>query len=149
MDDDKHMRQIKECMSEIADLVGQKKTIDQRIASLQNIVKAHANMLSDSDKELALSDLDEAIPPTGFTEAVRFVLRNAGKRGLTPVEIRDALTKSGIPLTQANPMAAIHTVISRLENGGEIRNAIRDKFQGKDDSVYVWIRPRVKLKVVE
>jgi hypothetical protein len=139
MDDKRYLQQIEHCMDEIESLVMQKQEIDRRIDKLQQVVKANAEMLPDQGRERVLLELDDALPPTGFTEAIRYALRRAGPRGMTPMEVRTALTAAGIPLTQSNPMAAIHTVLKRLVESGQVRVAIRDqKMGGDDESVYQW-----------
>jgi hypothetical protein len=57
--------------------------------------------------------------PFGLTEACRLVLRNA-RRPLTAVEVRERLTTMGFDHEKyANGLAAIHTVLKRLEDAGE------------------------------
>jgi hypothetical protein len=139
MDDKRYLQQIEHCLDEIESLVLKKQQMDRRIDKLQRVVKANAEMLPDESRERVLLELDDALPPTGFTEAIRYALRRAGAFGMTPMEVKTALIAVGIPLTQSNPMAAIHTVLKRLVDGGEVRVAIRDKKMGGDDeSVYQW-----------
>lgn len=58
--------------------------------------------------------------PLGLTDACRLVLR-AGLP-MTPVEVRDRLTGIGVDLSiYASELSAIHTVLKRLNEAGEIR----------------------------
>jgi len=143
MDDKAYLLQIEHCMMEIQSLVEQKQAIDRRIANLQGIVKANAEMLPDQKKEAALFRLDDALPPTGFTDAIAYAVRRAGDKGITPTEVRSALIAAGVPLTQNNPMAAIHTVIKRLEDRGQVKVAMRKRLIPTPDGeteypAYIW-----------
>lgn len=131
--------QINDCMAEINRLAQEKQSLDRRIGKLQQIVKANADMLSDAEKESVLLTLDDALPPTGFTQAIRFELRRAGQRGLTPKEMRAALIHRGIDLrSQSNPLASIHTVLKRLVAAGEAGLQTRHTPEGKAASAYCW-----------
>ena len=79
----------------------------------------------------------------GLTSACRSALRAAGRRGLTPIELRDSLKQLNFPIHgYENSMAAIHTILKRLESYKEVRVGIRDVHDGRDDSVYQWIGPQ-------
>jgi len=59
--------------------------------------------------------------PWGLTDACRTVLRNAGVP-MSPTEVRDRLVAIGVDLSKySNELAAIHTVLRRLNDSGEIR----------------------------
>jgi hypothetical protein len=59
--------------------------------------------------------------PWGLTDACRVVLRNSGVP-MSPTEVRDRLEAIGFDLSRyANELAAIHTVLRRLNDSGEIR----------------------------
>ena len=61
---------------------------------------------------------------------------------MMPTEVRGALERLRFPTqTHKNILASIHTVIRRLEEAGEIRKAIHDKYAGEDKSVYQWAGP--------
>lgn len=76
--------------------------------------------------------------PWGLTEACRVVLRGAGVP-MTPVDVRDRLLAIGFDLSPyASPLAAIHTVLKRLNESGEVRFIAHQS--GKRS--YVWERPR-------
>jgi hypothetical protein len=58
--------------------------------------------------------------PMGLTDACRLVIR-AGVP-MTPVEVRDRLRGIGIDLTAySSELSAIHTVLKRLNEAGEVR----------------------------
>ena len=65
----------------------------------------------------------EPTVPFGLTEACRLVLRSA-PAPLTAVGIRDRLQQMGFDLDRyANPLAAIHTTLKRMSEGGEAEPA--------------------------
>jgi len=56
----------------------------------------------------------------GLTDACRVVLK-AARRDMTPAEVRDRLEAIGFDLAKyTNPLAAIHTVLKRLHDAGEV-----------------------------
>jgi hypothetical protein len=74
--------------------------------------------------------------PLGLTDACRLVLR--GGVPMTPLEVRDRLLEIGVDLTvYVNDLSAIHTVLKRLNEGGEIRLIPRPS--GK--TAYLWQAP--------
>jgi hypothetical protein len=59
----------------------------------------------------------------GLTDACRLVLRGVG-HPMTPVEVRDRLEAIGFDLSKyTSSLAAIHTVLKRLADAGEVRFA--------------------------
>jgi len=74
--------------------------------------------------------------PLSITDAVRLAIR-AGVP-MTPPEVRDRLMSIGFDLSSySNELAVIHTVLKRLNEGGEIR--IIPKANGKH--AYLWAKP--------
>jgi len=74
--------------------------------------------------------------PMGLTDACRLVLR--GGLPMTPVEVRDRLNSIGMDLTiYTNELSAIHTVLKRLNESGELRLIPRPS--GKH--AYLWQTP--------
>jgi hypothetical protein len=59
-----------------------------------------------------------------------------------PTEVRSSLEQLRFPTrTHKNILSPIHTVIKRLEKGGEIRKAMHDLHDEQDESVYQWAGP--------
>jgi hypothetical protein len=76
--------------------------------------------------------------PWGLTDACRVVLRGAGVP-MTSLDVRDRLLAIGFDLSPySSPLAAIHTVLKRLNESGELRFLAQPS--GKRS--YVWERPR-------
>lgn len=71
--------------------------------------------------------------PLGLTDACRLALRSG--QPMTPVDVRDRLLAIGVDLSiYANPLSAIHTVLKRLRQSGELRSA-HTSASGRS---YVW-----------
>ena len=74
--------------------------------------------------------------PLGLTDACRLVLRSG--LPMTPVEVRDRLTAVGVDLSvYASELSAIHTVLKRLNEAGEIRLVPRSAGR----HAYLWQAP--------
>jgi hypothetical protein len=124
-------------------------TIDSYRAALDAAVEEYETLgerRRDIDRRLAqlaqtigtLSRLVGLVPtvPLGLTDACRLVLR--GGLPMTPVEVRDRLLQIGVDLSvYVNDLSAIHTVLKRLNEAGEIRLIPRPA--GK--SAYLWEVP--------
>lgn len=96
---------------ELRNLVQQRQEIDGRIATVQ------ADILQLGP--LCGIEVSDPILELGLTDAIRYLLSRS--RPLTPVEIKDALTKINFPLPESNPLASIHTIVRRLEKAKEVR----------------------------
>ena len=80
--------------------------------------------------------------PMGLTDACRLVLR--GGLPMTPVEVRDRLHGIGVDLTiYTSELSAIHTVLKRLNEAGEIR--LVPKPSGKH--AYLWQTPPTAVAI--
>jgi PHD/YefM family antitoxin component YafN of YafNO toxin-antitoxin module len=80
----------------------------------------------------------------GLTDACRMVLKGAG-RPMTPVEVRDRLVAIGFDLSKyVSSLAAIHTVLKRLAEAGEVRFAEL----GPGKFVYEWREGSTRVVVM-
>jgi hypothetical protein len=103
----------------------QRRAIDARLAQLAQTIGT-------------LSRLMGFVPtvPLGLTDACRLVTREGVP--LTPTDVRDRLRGIGFDLSgYASDLSAIHTVLKRLNEAGELRVVPRPS--GKD--AYLWQRP--------
>ena len=103
-------------------------------AALDAALREYETLLQQkSDLDSRLAQLGESIgtltrqcgyTPTvvyGLTEACKTSLRCAAAP-MTPLEVRDRLQATGFDTTRySNPLAAIHTVLRRLTESGEVR----------------------------
>ncbi len=103
----------------------ERRRIDARLSQLAQTISTLSRLLG----------LNPTVP-LGLTDALRLVYRNAGIP-LSPVEARDRLEAIGIDLSiYSSPMAAIHTVLRRLHDGGELKAMAT---AGKQ--IYAWVTP--------
>lgn len=104
----------------------QRRDIDQRLAQLAHTIGTLSQLLG----------LTPTVP-MGLTDAIRLVVRGAGVP-MTPVDVRDRLHAIGFDVAKyANDLAAVHTILKRLNQSGELRFIPRAP--GKHQ--YTWNRP--------
>ena len=112
-------------IKEYESLGEERRSIDTRLAELAQTIGTLSRLLGHVPSV-----------PMGITDAVRLVTR-AGVP-LTPMDVRDRLRGMGFDLSgYASELSAIHTVLKRLNEAGELR--IIPKPGGKD--AYLWQRP--------
>jgi hypothetical protein len=106
----------------------QRRSIDDRLAQLAQTIGTLSRLLG----------LTPTVP-LGLTDACRLALRGAGLP-LTPLEVRDRLLSIGVDLSgYANDLSAIHTVLKRLNEAGEIKFITKGTGTGKP--AYIWNHP--------
>jgi len=104
----------------------QRRDIDKRLAQLAQTIGTLSRLLG----------LTPTVP-MGLTDAIRLVVRGAGVP-MTPVDVRDRLHAIGFDVSKyANDLAAVHTILKRLNQTGELRFIPRAP--GKHQ--YTWNRP--------
>ena len=87
----------------------EKRAIDDRLAQLGQTIGTLTRLLG----------LTPTVP-LGLTDACRMIMRHG--EPMTPVEVRDRLTSIGIDMSKyANDLAAVHTILKRLNRSGELR----------------------------
>ena len=97
---------------ELARLLEERTRLDERILQPQNKIRHVARMVDVT--------VDDPITQLGLTDAIRYVIRHAGKP-MTPVDLRDVLLKRYCnPQDYRNLLASVHTVIKRLARAGAI-----------------------------
>jgi hypothetical protein len=116
-------------LREYETLTRQRADLDVRIAQLSHTIGTLTRLCG--------------LAPTielGLTDAVRMALRAAG-HPLTAVEVRAQLEGMGVDLTRyTNALAAIHTILKRLNDSGEAR--FTSRAWGKP--AYGWRQPDQK-----
>lgn len=87
----------------------ERRRIDERLAQLSQTVGTLNQLLG-----------YQSSVPMGLTDAIRIVMR--GGVPMTPVEVRDRLKAIGFDVSKySNDLAAVHTILKRLNDGGELR----------------------------
>ena len=107
---DDYRRAFETAKLEFEALGDQRRAIDRRLTELAQTMAS-------------LSRLCGYVPTVswGLTDGCRMILMSTG-RPMMPTEVRDALTACGFDLTKyTNELAAVHTVLRRLNEAGEIR----------------------------
>jgi len=96
-------------LKEYETLGREKGAIDDRLAQLGQTIGTLTRLLG----------LAPTVP-LGLTDACRMILRHG--EPLTPVAVRDRLVSIGIDMSKyANDLAAVHTILKRLNGSGELR----------------------------
>jgi hypothetical protein len=112
-------------IKEYEDLGQQRRDVDDRLAQLAQTIGTLSRLIG----------LTPTVP-LGLTDACRLALRTGVP--MTPVEVRDRLLAIGVDLSKySNDLAAIHTVLKRLNEAGEARFIPR----GPGKHLYLWARP--------
>jgi hypothetical protein len=117
---------LDEAVREYETLTKQRADLDLRIAQLAQSIGT-------------LTKLCGLVPtvPWGLTDACRMVLKAAG-HALTAVEVRTQLSAMGFDLSRySNDLAAIHTILRRLNESGEAEFVPR----AWEKPGYQWNRP--------
>ena len=123
---DDYRRALETAIREYEALGQQRQEIDTRLAEVAQTIGS-------------LSRLCGLVPtvPMGLTDACRLAIRGAGVT-VTPAEVRDRLRSFGFDLSKySNDLAAIHTILKRLNEAGELRLVAR----GAGKPAYIWNRP--------
>ena len=125
MTTDDYRRALATAIREYEALGQQRQDIDKRLAEVAQTIGT-------------LSRLCGLIPtvPLGLTDACRLVVRGAGVP-VSATDVRDRLQAIGFDLSKyANDLAAIHTILKRLNESRELRLIPRGGDPGKH--AYIW-----------
>ena len=117
-------------IKEYEELGLQRRQIDDRLAQLAQTIGTLNKLLG-----------YESSVPLGLTDAIRIVMR--GGLPMTPIEVRDRLTAIGFDVSKyANDLAAVHTILRRLNENGELR------FIPREPGKHQYILNRLQVPVV-
>jgi hypothetical protein len=129
---------LESAITKLAKLVDERTDLEKKIAVLDDrIERTRQGVLGLSN--LAECDFDElkekypdlfddtVDPRLGLTDAVRQVMKSAGKY-LTPFEVRDGVYKIYPALSgHKNPLASLYTVLKRLVDNDEVTIGIEEE----------------------
>jgi hypothetical protein len=105
-----YRRALDAAVREYEELGARRRDIDQRLAELAQSIGTLTRLLG----------LTPTVP-LGLTDAIRLVVRGAGVP-MSPVEVRDRLRVIGFDVAKyTNDIAAVHTILKRLNESGELR----------------------------
>lgn len=106
-------------------------------AALDDALREYESLLQQkSDIDARLAQVAESVGTLtrlcGYTPTVAYGLTEGCKTSLrcaavpmTPLEVRDRLQSTGFDINRySNPLAAIHTVLRRLTESGEVRRRV-------------------------
>ena len=122
---DDYRRALATAIREYEALGQQRQDVDKRLAEVAQTIGT-------------LSRLCGLVPtvPLGLTDACRLVVRGAGVP-VTSTDVRQRLESIGFDLSKyVNDLAAIHTILKRLNESGELRLIPRGNEPGKH--AYIW-----------
>ncbi len=125
MTTDDYRRALATAIREYEALGQQRQDVDTRLAEVAQTIGT-------------LSRLCGLVPtvPLGLTDACRLVVRGAGVP-VTPMDVRQRLQSIGFDLQKyVNDLAAIHTILKRLNESGELRFIPRGNEPAKH--AYIW-----------
>src|SRR5262249_47655163 len=105
-----YRRALDAASREYEELGAKRQAIDKRLAELAQTIGTLMRLLGVAPTA-----------PCGLPEAVLFVAGGGGVP-MTPIDVRDRLRGMGFDLSKyANDLAAVHTILKRLNESGELR----------------------------
>jgi hypothetical protein len=117
-------------IKEYEELGLRRREIDDRLAQLSQTIGTLNRLLG-----------YQPTVPLGLTDAIRIVMRSGVP--MTPVEVRDRLHGMGFDVSKyANDLAAVHTILKRLNGAGELR------FQPREGGRHQYTLNRAVVPVV-
>jgi prefoldin subunit 5 len=120
-----YQRALETAIREYETLGRQRQDIDRRLAEVAQTIGTLSR----------LCGLISTVP-IGLTDACRLVVRGAGVP-VTPIDVRQRLQSIGFDLSKySNDLAAIHTILKRLNESGELRFIPRGADSAKH--AYIW-----------
>jgi hypothetical protein len=109
MTQEDYRRALEAATREYEELGAKRNAIDKRLAELGQTIGTLTRLLGYTPTV-----------PFGLTDAVRMIMR--GGVPMTPIEVRDRLHSIGFDVSKyANDLAAVHTILKRLNESGELR----------------------------
>jgi hypothetical protein len=104
-----YRRALEAATREYEELGAKRQALDQRLAELAQTIGTLSKLIG----------LTPTVP-IGLTDAVRLIMR--GGVPMTPIEVRDRLHAIGFDVSKyVNDLAAVHTILKRLNESGELR----------------------------
>jgi hypothetical protein len=133
-------KELTESVAELGEAQARTQELEQRIGDLRQTISVLSKLCGKEDIDLESS--------LGLTDAIRLAFSYIGGKGtVTPQEMRLHLEKQGFNTRRyGNLLASIHTVFTRLEKKGEIRETAK-RADGK--SAYTATEVLMTAKAIE
>lgn len=132
MKDKTYRLALKKAEQELFELLQSRDLLERHIAQTRQTV---ATLRTKVDGDVAAGRTAAFIPRT-LTDACRWILQ-AAPQPLDAPTIRINVEASGFDIRSSNPLASVHSVLKRLIQQGEVRNAYRTD---KDGRLLFWSR---------
>jgi hypothetical protein len=127
MTSDDYKRALDAACREYEDVLRRRAELDKRLAQLHESIGALTRLCGYTPTV-----------PWGLTDACRVVLARA-EQPMTAIDVRDRLAAIGFDLSKySSDLAAIHTVLKRLNRAGELRFVDREP----GHHAYEWLKGR-------
>lgn len=127
MTSDEYKRALDAACREYEDVARQRAELDKRLAQLHETIGALTRLCGYTPTV-----------PWGLTDACRVVVARA-ERSMSALEVRERLEAIGFDLSKySSDLAAIHTVLKRLNRAGELRFVAREP----GTHAYEWVKGR-------
>ena len=116
-----YRRDLKARKRELADLLRQRQTIDQKIAQLPPVINHLEGLCKELGERVAHETATKVELTTGLTELARVTLEEMFIP-LSASELKQRMEVKGFDFSRySNPLASIHTVLQRLVKSGKVR----------------------------
>ena len=141
MTDDDYRRALENAHFELADLLLQKAAIEDRVVKLRETIVVLSKLVDEEfeDYPIFTNFAVASLADVGLTDAVRSVLQKSREseplKFLFPTDVRDRLKAANFDLKYKNEMAAISTVLYRLD---ELKQVDKGKPIGSEKIAYRW-----------
>jgi len=130
-----YRRDLQARKRELAGLLKQRQTIDQKMAQLQPIINHLEGLCRELGDRAAKENAAKVELTTGLTELARVTLEEA-YLPLSASEVKQRMEAKGFDFSQySNPLASIHTVLQRLVKSHQVK--VVPQKAGK--KAYQWI----------
>jgi hypothetical protein len=126
-----YRKQLKAAELDLSELLKQRERVERKIASIKLAIAGLAAVCGD---KTSTADIESFVKESeGLTELCRSVLKTADGP-LTAMEVRQVLKEKGYDFSRfSSPLAAIHTILKRLWEMGEV-----DRTKKNQKSAYIW-----------
>jgi len=139
-----YRKALYQAKQELAHELVERQKSDQRVARLQALITQLQDLCAEQDQKSFWNGIDRVVKADlrgGITETIRVLLKETALP-MTATDLKTGIVARKYDLSRfQNPLAVIHTVLSRLVKSGEVK-AIPQKYGKK---AYQWVSTSEKL----